>query len=62
VHGVVVLTEHRPDVIEKFGWWISRRGRPIIFSWSCPQIADNAHPAKLPENHSNIILSGQMAG
>ena len=30
VHGVVVQTEHPSHVIEEFGWWIARRGRPII--------------------------------
>jgi hypothetical protein len=30
VHGVVVQTEHLSHVIEVFGVWISRRGRPII--------------------------------
>ena len=30
VHGVVVQTEPLSHVSEECGWWISRRGRPII--------------------------------
>jgi len=47
--------------LEKSGVWISRRVRPIIPPWWCPEIADNRHRAKLPENPSNIVLSGQNA-
>jgi hypothetical protein len=58
VHGAVVVTEYLSDFIQEFGLWILRRGGPIILSRCCPKIADNTHRAKLPENHSNIILSG----
>ena len=54
VHGVVVQTEHRADFIDECGWWISRRVKPIIPPWWCPEIADNKPWAKLPEDQSNI--------
>jgi hypothetical protein len=59
VKGVVVQTAHLSHVIQEFGWWFSRRGRPIILSWWYPEIPDNRHQAKLPENPINITLSGQ---
>jgi hypothetical protein len=59
VNGVVVQTEHLSHFIEEFGLWISRRVRHMIPPWWCPEIADNRHRAKLPENQSNIALSGQ---
>src|SRR5688572_14690265 len=55
-HGVLVQTEHRVNFIAECGFWVSRRVRPIIPPWWCPEIADNRHWAKLPENPTNIIL------
>ena len=59
VHGVVVETEHLTDFTEECWWLTSRRVRPIRAPSWCPQLADNSHGAKLPENHINIELSGQ---
>jgi len=59
VHGVVVETEHLLDVTEEFGLLTSRRVRHIMSPSWCPEIADNWHGAKLPENPANIALSGQ---
>ena len=59
MNGVVVETEHLSNFIEEFGWLTSCRVRHIRSpSWR-PEIADNRHRAKLPENPSNIALSGQ---
>ena len=59
VHGAVVQTEHLLHVIEEVGLLTCRRVRPIKSpSWH-PAIADNRHRAKLPENPTNIVLSGQ---
>jgi len=58
VYGVVVETEHLADYIEEFWRLISRLVRPIRSpSWR-PQSADNGYGAKLPENPTNIALSG----
>jgi hypothetical protein len=61
VNGVVVQTAHLSHFIEEFGWWISRRGRPIVLSWWCAKITDNTHRAKLPEKQSNINYQGKIA-
>jgi hypothetical protein len=59
VDGVVVETEYRADFLEEF-WWLTSRGvRPISTPSQCPEHVDNGHRAKLPENSSNITLSGQ---
>jgi hypothetical protein len=59
MHGVMVETEHLADVIKAFGWLTCCRIRHIRSpSWH-PAILDNGHRAKLPENPSNITLSGQ---
>jgi hypothetical protein len=55
----MVQTEHLSHFIEEVGAWLSGRGRHIILSWRCSKIADNRHRAKLPENLTNIALSGQ---
>ena len=59
VNGVVVETEHLADFIEEFGLLTSRRVRQRRSPYWRPEIADNGHWAKLPENHTNIVLSGQ---
>jgi hypothetical protein len=59
VHGGVVQTEHLVHVIEEFGLLTSHRGRHTIPPWWWPEIADNRHRAKLPENPTNIALSRQ---
>ena len=57
--SIVVETEHLVDVIEACWWLTSRRVRyKRSPSWG-PQLADNGHGAKLPENPTNITLSGQ---
>ena len=57
--GVVLKTEHLADVIEELRWLTSCGIKPISSpSWR-PESIDNRHRAKLPENPSNIILSGQ---
>jgi hypothetical protein len=59
VHGGVVQTEHFSDFIEEFWWLTSGHVRHTRFpSWR-PEIADNRHRAKLPENPTIITLSGQ---
>jgi len=59
VYGVVVETEHLADFIEEFWWLTSRRARHRRSpSWR-PQSADKGYEAKLPENLTNIVLSGQ---
>jgi hypothetical protein len=55
----VKTMEHLSHFIEEFGLWVSHRGRHMIPPWWCPGIADNRHRAKLPENQSHIVLSGQ---
>ena len=52
-------TEHLSHVIEECGLLISRRGKYILPPWWWLESADNRHRAKLPENPSNIVLSGQ---
>jgi hypothetical protein len=42
--------------IEEFGLWISRRVGHMIPPWWCPEIADNKHRAKLPENPTNYRI------
>jgi len=59
VNGVVVQTEHLSHFIEEFGLLISRRGGHTIPPRWWLEIADNRHRAKLPENPTNIVLSGQ---
>jgi hypothetical protein len=59
VNGVVVETEHLADVIEEFWLLTSRRVRHRRPPSWCPEIVDNGHWAKLPENPTNIALSGQ---
>ena len=59
MNGVGVETEHRADFIAEFGLLTSRRVRHRRFPPWRPEIADNWHRAKLPENPTNIILSGQ---
>jgi hypothetical protein len=59
VHGAVVQTEHLSHVIEEVGLLTCRRVRPIRSPSWCPKITDNGHRAKLPENPTNIVLSGQ---
>jgi len=57
--GVVVEPEHRVDFLEEFWWLTSYRIRHIR-SLSCrPAILDNRRQANLPENSTNIALSGQ---
>jgi hypothetical protein len=57
--GVVVETEYRTDFLEEF-WWLTSHGvRHISTPSPCPEHGDNGHRAKLPENSSNITLSGQ---
>ena len=46
-------------ILGELGLLISNRVRHTIPPWWCPEIADNRHRAKLPENQSNIALSGQ---
>ena len=58
-HGVVVETEHRSDVIEESWWLASRRVRHRRSPSWFPEIADNGHGAKLPENSTHIAVSGQ---
>ena len=58
VDGVVMQTEHLSHFIEEFGLLIARRGRHTIPLWWWLEIADNRHRAKLPENPTNIALSG----
>src|SRR5712692_7851801 len=50
----------RSDFIERFGVLTARRDRHITSasSWR-PASAENGHGAKLPENSTHIILSGQ---
>jgi hypothetical protein len=59
MNGVVVETEHLADCIEELGLLTSRRIRHIRFPQWRPEITDNRHWAKLPENPANIALSGQ---
>jgi len=54
-----VETEHFADFIEEFGLLTSRRVRHRRSLYWRPEIADNGHWAKLPENPTNIALSGQ---
>jgi hypothetical protein len=55
----VVETERLSDFSEEFGRLTSGRVRHTRFpSWH-PEMADNRHRAKLPENQANIALSGQ---
>jgi hypothetical protein len=61
VDGVGMEREHLSEVIEEFGWWISRRTRHMMPPWWCSEIADNRHRVELPENPINILLSGQNA-
>jgi len=59
VDGVVVEPEYRTDFLEGF-WRLTSRGvRHIRTPSQCPEHVDNGHRAKLPENPSNITLSGQ---
>jgi len=59
MHGGVVETEHLADGIEELGGLTSRRVRHTRSpSWR-PAIVDNGYGAKLPENPTNIALSGQ---
>jgi hypothetical protein len=59
VNGVVVETEHLSDFIEEFWLLTCRRVRHTRSPLWRPEIADNAPGAKLPENLTNITLSGQ---
>jgi hypothetical protein len=59
VHGVVVQTGHLSRFIEEFWLLLSCRVRHTRFPAWRPEIADNKHRAKLPENRFNIALSGQ---
>jgi hypothetical protein len=55
----VVETERLSDFSEEFGLLTSGRVRPTRFpSWH-PEMADNRHRAKLPDNQANVALSGQ---
>ena len=59
VNGVVVETEHLAHFIKEFRWLTSCCVRHTsVPSWR-PGIVDNRYRAKLPENPSNITLSGQ---
>jgi hypothetical protein len=59
VNGVVVQTEHLSHFIEEFWWLTACRDRHAIPPWWCSEIVDNMYRAKLPENRSNMALSGQ---
>jgi hypothetical protein len=54
-----VQTEHLSHFIEESGLVICRQVTHILPPQWCPEIADNRCRAKLPENSSNIALSGQ---
>jgi hypothetical protein len=60
VDGVVVQPEHVPHFIEEFWWLTSCRVRHRRLAPWRPEIADNRHRAKLPENRPNITLSRQI--
>jgi hypothetical protein len=61
VDGVMLQTEHLSHFIEEFWWLTSCHGGHRRFpSWRS-ETADNRHRAKLPENQSNITLSGLLA-
>ena len=59
MNGGMVQTEHRVDCIEELGLLPSRRVRPRRSPYWRPEIADNGHWVKLPENLTNIALAGQ---
>ena len=59
VHGTVVQAAFVPPCLEELGLLTSGRVRHTrLPSWQ-REMADNSHRAKLPENLSNIRLSGQ---
>ena len=49
----------RTEASSGVGLLLSRRVRHTIPLWWCPEIADNRHRAKLPDNQPNIALSEQ---
>ena len=55
----VVQTGHLARFIEEFGLLITGRGSHIIPLWWLEN-SDNRHRVQVPENQSNIILSGQF--
>jgi len=59
VNGVVLKTEHLTDFIEEFRWLTSCCITPISSPLWHPESIDYRHRAKLPENPTNIALSGQ---
>jgi hypothetical protein len=59
VNGVVVQTEYLSDLIKEFWLLTFCRIRHTKLLWSWPEIPDNGHRAKLPENPAIITLSGQ---
>ncbi len=61
MHGGVVETEHASNFIEECGVLTSCRVRPIRSPLWRPEITDNRHRANLPENPTNIALSGLLA-
>jgi hypothetical protein len=48
-------------ILGELGLLISKSVKHTIPPWWCPKIADNKDRAKLPENLTNIALSGQNA-
>jgi hypothetical protein len=46
-------------IIEGCGWWTARRVRHTRSPLWCPELAANAPGAKLPENLTDLALSGQ---
>jgi hypothetical protein len=60
VNGVVVQTEYLSDLIKEFWLLTFCRIRHIRLLWPWPEILDNKHRAKLPENPVIITLTGQI--
>ena len=59
MNGRVLEVEHLTDFITQFWLLTSRRGRRMRSPLWRLEIADNRHRAELPENSTDIILSGQ---
>jgi hypothetical protein len=59
MNEVVVEMEHLADFIEEVWQLTSHRVTHIRFPSSCLQLTDNGHWGKMPENPTNIALSGQ---
>ena len=61
MHGAGVVTEYLSDFIEAFGLRISRRGRPIILSWWCPQMLITGIGQNCPKTIPILYYQGKMA-